>query len=120
MPHDHQKWTVRYANNAVRKEMRKQPELIRAAFISIRELIENEGLHKIPSHYIKKIQGIKKSQPALWEIRLSGKNTQARALFLKIIYRRVIIVRVFTKKSQNTPLSEIRLALKRAKEIPDD
>ncbi|MBE0503341.1 MAG: type II toxin-antitoxin system RelE/ParE family toxin [Desulfuromonadales bacterium] len=38
-------------------------------------------------------------------------------LYVTVIGRRVVIVRVFVKKSQKTPAGEIVLALSRAKEI---
>jgi phage-related protein len=41
----------------------------------------------------------------------------ARALCVTASGRRVVIVRVFTKKTQKTPRREIELALKRAEEV---
>lgn len=41
----------------------------------------------------------------------------SRALYVTAVGRRVIIVRVFVKKTQKTPSREIDLALSRAKEI---
>ena len=60
---------------------------------------------------------VKHVQAKLWEIRLKGSNGIARALYVTASGRRVVIVRVFAKKTQKTPLSEITLALKRAKEV---
>ena len=53
----------------------------------------------------------------LWELRLTGRDGIARALYVTAIRRRVIIVRAFVKKTQKTPQAEIDLALKRAKEV---
>jgi phage-related protein len=52
----------------------------------------------------------------LWELRLTGRDGIARALYFTAIGRRVVVVRAFVKKTQ-TPPAEIELALRRAKEI---
>ena len=54
----------------------------------------------------------------LWEMRLRGKDGIGRALYVTAKERRVVAVRVFAKKTKKAPDSEIKLALKRAKEIP--
>jgi len=43
--------------------------------------------------------------------------TIARALYVTARGERVVVVRVFAKKTQKTPHREIELALKRAKEV---
>jgi Phage derived protein Gp49-like (DUF891) len=53
----------------------------------------------------------------LWELRLTGRDGIARALYVTAIGRRVVVVRAFVKKTQKTPPAEIKLALRRAKEI---
>ena len=53
----------------------------------------------------------------LWELRLTGRDGIARALYVTAIGRRMVVVRAFVKKTQKTPRSEIELALQRAKEV---
>jgi len=48
---------------------------------------------------------------------MKGKDTIARAIYVTTVEKRIVIVRIFTKKKQKTPRREIELALKRAKEI---
>ncbi len=50
-------------------------------------------------------------------MRLKGKGGIARALYLTAVGRRVVVLRVFVKKTQKTPRREIELALKRAREV---
>lgn len=50
-------------------------------------------------------------------LRLTGRDGIARALYVAAIGRRVVVVRAFAKKTQKTPPAEIKLALRRAKEI---
>ena len=49
-------------------------------------------------------------------MRLKGKDGISRAIYLMATSQRVVVVRVFIKKTQKTPNREIELALKRAKE----
>lgn len=48
---------------------------------------------------------------------MKGKDTIARAIYATVRERRVIILHVFTKKTQKTPRKEIDIALKRLKEL---
>jgi phage-related protein len=50
-------------------------------------------------------------------MRLRGRDGISRALYVTARGRRVVIVRVFVKKTQKTPSREIKLALDRAKEV---
>ena len=53
----------------------------------------------------------------LWEMRSSGRDGIARALYVTAKHRRVVVVRVFVKKTRQTPRREIELALRRAEEV---
>ncbi|MYH34867.1 MAG: type II toxin-antitoxin system RelE/ParE family toxin, partial [Gammaproteobacteria bacterium] len=53
----------------------------------------------------------------LWEMRLAGRDGIARALYVAATGRRVVVVRVFVKKTRRTPRREIDVALKRAREV---
>jgi phage-related protein len=60
---------------------------------------------------------VKHVRGSLWEMRMKGKDGISRALYVTAVGRRVVVVRVFIKKTQKTPSRESELALKRAKEI---
>lgn len=53
----------------------------------------------------------------LWEMRLKGRSGISRALYVVAAERRVVIVRVFMKKTEKTPRREIELAMARAKSV---
>ncbi len=59
-------------------------------------------------------------QDKLWEIRLRGKDNIARALYITVHKQRVVILRIFIKKTQKTPQQEIELTLRRAEEVKVD
>lgn len=103
-------WLVNIADIAG-KEMHKQERGIRTDYERIVALIEDFGFGYVSKKDLKHIQG------KLWEMRLRGRQTIARALCWTAKGKRVIVVRVFTKKTQRIPRREIELALRRAKEL---
>ena len=57
---------------------------------------------------------IKHIEDRIWEMRLRGRDGIARAVYVTAPGRRVVILPVFTKKTQKTPRREIELARQRA------
>lgn len=104
-------WSIEFLNEDVLTEMSKQPREIRAKFEHIVRLVQAHGLGQVRKPYVKHLEG------KLWEMRMKGKSTIARAVYVTAVGKRVVVVRVFTKKSQKTPRREIELALKRAEEL---
>ena len=91
-------------------EMEAQPEDIKTKFEKIVQLIKDMGLERVHEPHIKHLEG------TLWEMRMKGRDRIARAIYVTVVEKRVIVVRVFTKKSQKTPRREIKIALKRAED----
>ena len=104
-------WTVEYLNRAVLKEAEALVSNQRARLQRIIELVQVHGLERVREPHVKHLEG------RLWEIRISGQGGIARAVYVTAIGKRVVIVRVFVKKTQKTPRGEIELALKRAEEV---
>jgi phage-related protein len=103
--------TVSFLDERVEAEMEAQPGDIRARFDRLREVIMEHGIAHLPPKMAKHIER------QLWELRMKGKDGIARAFYVTASGQRVVIVRVFTKKTQKTPPREIKLALKRAEEV---
>lgn len=87
------------------------PADMQARFYHIGEMIEAKGLPSVGEPHVKHLTG------KLWEMRMTGRDGISRALYQAASGRRVVVLRVFVKKTQKTPQSEIDLALQRAKEI---
>jgi len=104
-------WTVVFLDARVEAEMQEQPIDIRARFERIKLLLAEHGPMQLPPKYVKHIDG------QLWELRMKGKDGIARAFYVTATTQRLVIVRVFTKKTQKTPPREIKLAKKRAEEV---
>jgi phage-related protein len=104
-------WTVETLNHTVDRELADIPADMRARFVRIAELIEAVGLPNVREPYVKHIRD------AIWEIRLKGAAGIARALYVTAVGKRVVVVRVFVKKTEKTPSAEIEIARERAKEL---
>lgn len=104
-------WTVETLNDLVDAELEELPADMLARFRYISQLIEEFGLERVREPHVKHLRG------SLWEMRLKGRDGISRALYVTVVGRRVVVVRVFVKKTEKTPSREIDLALKRAKEL---
>jgi len=104
-------WSVEYLHKDVFAEMEAQPRDVRAKFERIVRLIQVNGLERVHEPYIRHLEG------KLWEIRLKGRDTIARAIYVTTRPKRIIVVRVFTKKTRTTPRREIEMARERIAEV---
>ena len=53
----------------------------------------------------------------LWEMRMSGRDGIARAIYVTARSRRVVVVGAFVKKTQKTPRAELEIARRWAEEV---
>ena len=107
-------WNVETLNQNVDDEIENLPEDIQAKLFHLFEIIERQGLFDLPPK-AKSPLGEK-----LWELRIKGKDGIARAIYITETGQRVIILRVFIKKTQKTPIKELQIAKQRAKEVKND
>ena len=104
-------WTVETLNETVDDELRALPADMRARFVRTCRLISAVGLERMGAPHVRHLTG------PLWEMRMTGRDGISRALYVTVRDRRVVVVRVFVKKTQRTPGREIALALRRAREV---
>jgi len=104
-------WIVEFLDEDVKALLDALSPDMRAHFLRIADLIHSQGLERVREPYVKHLEG------ALWEMRLKGRSGIARAVYVTAIGKRVVVVHVFTKKTQKTPRHEIERALKRATEV---
>ena len=103
-------WTVETLSAVVDTELNALPADMRARFVYISQLIEEFGIERVREPHVKHLQG------PLWEMRMKGRDGISRAIYVTATQQRIVVVRVFVKKTQKTPRHEIELALKRIKE----
>lgn len=106
----HYMWSVEYLPAAA-DERAELPVDMRARLARMTDVIGEHGLENLPRDWVKSL-GDK-----LWELRITGRDGIARAIYITATGRRVVIVRIFVKKTQKTPQRELELAHQRAKEI---
>jgi phage-related protein len=85
-------WTVETLNETVDAELAELPADMRARLVRISELIESVGLPNVKEPHVRHIRG------QLWEIRLKGKAGIARALYVTAKEKRVVIVRLSSRR----------------------
>lgn len=105
------KWSVEFLSDQVEAEFLGLPKDMQARFVRISELVEEFGLEHVGMPHVRHLEG------KLWEMRAKGKSGIARGVYVAVTGRRVVILRIFVKKTQKTPGAEIRLALERLKEL---
>lgn len=104
-------WSVETLNEVVDRELEALSVDMQARFVRIVELIETLGLPRVSLPHVRHLKG------PLWEMRMRGRAGIARAIYVTASGMRVVVVRVFVKKTQTTPRREINLALERAQEV---
>ena len=104
-------WIVRTLNAIVDAEVEALPKDMRARLARLSGVIEQVGFSGLPRDSVKHLEG------KLWELRITGRDGISRAIYVTATGQRVVIVRVFVKKTQKTPPRELKIAHDRAKEI---
>lgn len=104
-------WTVETLNAAVDSEVNALPVDMRARLVRLGSIIEAVGFEGLPGDTVKHLED------KLWELRIRGRDGIARAIYVTALKRRVVVVRVFVKKTQKAPKHELELARQRAKEV---
>jgi phage-related protein len=104
-------WTVEIFDLSIQAALDELPIDMRAKFERIVHMIEDHGLAAMKEPYVRHLNG------PLWEMRLKGRDGIARAAYVTVKERRVVVVHVFRKKTQKTPRREIDAALRKAKEV---
>lgn len=83
------------------------PEDLQARFLHIAELLESFGPQQVGLPHVRPLQH------KLWEMRMSGRDGIARAVYAAVHERRLMVLHVFVKKTQRTPRQALAIALKR-------
>jgi len=104
-------WTVEVLNAVVQAEIEALPGDMRARLSRLRSVIEQVGFRALPHGSVRHLEN------KLWELRITGRDGISRAIYVTATGARVVIVRVFVKKTQKTPQHELELARQRAKEV---
>ena len=105
------RWTFRTLNATVDAEVKALPADMQARLLRFGDVVEQAGFEGLPRDAVKHLEG------KLWELRMTGRDGIARAIYVTAAGRRVVVVRVFVKKMQKTPPRELDIARQRAREV---
>lgn len=105
------RWAVEVLNATVAAEIAELPRDMGARLARLIGVIQDFGFQALPRDSVKHLDG------QLWELRMTGRDGISRAIYVTATGQRVVIVRVFVKKTQKTPRRELDIARQRAKEI---
>lgn len=106
-------WTVEFASRTAHHEVYALPEDMLARFLRVGDMIQTFGLTAVHPPHVKHLDG----KP--WEMRMKGRDGIARSIYAAASGRRVVVLRTFVKKTEETPRHEIDLATARLKEVRD-
>lgn len=90
-----------------------QPEGLRGRYFALTDRMELHGANLGLPH-------TKAFGDGLFELRLKSTEGIARVFYCTLVGQRIVILYSFVKKSQKTPLRELRIAEFRMKEIKHD
>jgi phage-related protein len=105
-------WTVVTLSAVVDGEIAALPADMRARLVRLTELIEQIGFDALPRNSVKHLEG------RLWELRITGRDGISRAIYVTAVGQRMVILRVFVKKTQKTPARELEITRQRARNVP--
>ena len=92
------------------RELQTIPADMQARFLHIGEMLEELGPQLVGLPHIRPLES------KLWEMRMTGRDGIARAIYAAVQGRTLLVLHVFVKKTQTTPRSAIETALKRLEE----
>ena len=97
-------------NSPIKKFIDKLPESDQARFIEVFEEVEESGLGAVRVIF-KPIEG------KLWEIKFRAPTAGYRVLYVLVEQDMMIWLHAFSKKTQKTPVKELKVARKRLKDV---
>ncbi len=105
-------WTVELIPEA-EAELLRLPADVRARFVHIAELLVAFGPHNVGMPHVRPLEC------KLWEMRMTGRDGIARALYVSRIGQRLTVLHVFAKKTPRTPRKAIAIAALRLRRLTD-
>ncbi|MGH6913494.1 MAG: type II toxin-antitoxin system RelE/ParE family toxin [Geminicoccales bacterium] len=103
------RWTVEVIP-AAERELKALSDDLQARFLHVAGMLEALGPVQVGMPHVRSLGG------KLWEMRLAGRDTIGRAIYFAASGRRLVVVRLFVKKTQRSPRREIALAERRLRE----
>lgn len=105
------RWTVETLDARVDRELAALPAGLRARYTRLAATIEDFGPRAVGMPYVRHLEG------RLWEMRLKAREGIARAVYVAVKGRRIVVLHAFVKKTEKTPQRALKTARQRLKEM---
>lgn len=96
-------WSIEYASEDVEEFILNLPPTLAAKYLWLTDLMLEFGSNLGMPHTRAIADGI-------FELRIKGKEGIARVFYCALVGQRIVMLHGFVKKSQKTPIKELRLA----------
>ena len=106
-------WRISFYSSELQEEILGLPTGFVARFLRYAESMEVYGPDLGMPHTRAMGDG-------LFELRLKAAEGIARVFYCTLVGRRVVMLHQFIKKSEKTPLNELKIARNRMKEVKDE
>lgn len=106
-------WPIKYYNQKLEEEILNLPDGLLAKYLRLTDLMCEFGANLGMPH-------TKSIDEGLFELRVKGKEGNARVFFCTKFGKKIIMLHSFVKKSQKTPKKELRIAKSRMSEVTND
>ena len=103
-------WEITYYSEAVQEEIQSFPAGIQARYIHLTERMIIYGANLGMPH-------TKPMKDGLFELRMKSKEGIGRVLYCTLVNKKIIMLHSFIKKTQKTPLNDLKLGVSRMKEV---
>ena len=103
-------YVIVYYNDALQADILALPEGLSGRYFALTDRMELHGANLGLPH-------TKAFGDGLFELRLKSIEGIARIFYCTLVGRRIVMLHSFVKKSQKTPLHELRIAENRMKDI---
>jgi phage-related protein len=106
-------WDIVYPYPEVKRFVLQLPPTLLAKYLKLAGLMIEFGSNLGMPH-TRAMSG------GLFELRISGREGIARVLFCTLAGQRIIMLHAYSKKTQETPPRELRIARKRMREFKEN
>ncbi|MGZ8159868.1 MAG: type II toxin-antitoxin system RelE/ParE family toxin [Methylobacter sp.] len=103
-------YTITYYSADVQTEILALPKTLQARYIGLSARMMVHGANLGEPH-------TKALGDGLFELRLKGSEGIARVFYCTLIGRRIVMLHSFVKKTQKTPVHELKIAQNRMNEV---
>jgi len=105
------RWTVEALDARVEREIRSLPAGLQGRYLRLADMLQEHGPQALGMPHVRHLEG------RLWEMRLKAREGIARAVYVCVTGRHIVVLHTFVKKTEKTPRRALETARQRLKEM---